>query len=348
MNGRPNMTRTVFTGLILALLCTTGPPFANALSPDVETLERDLETLMQERSDLADRVEERTVALDELAERINILKRRIRENPRFLDRHRLQNMLADSLEMSRELDLLEQRVVALDERIREARRRIAAEADTEIARVTQLMRAETRKREQRRLVSEYFQYRAIKNRYRLDEAPGEFVVVEFRADELDSPEEIDDKASFVRGFRSTIASYVENIDTRMQELERELRLSQEMNRLIAEENIFIDDGFPSIEGPRSFPYADLPGDEELTTPGDDEIRIPDTNAGGDTTLAHPLLSTDLVGGFSRDRSLNNSIQNRLEALARERAFLSSAIRELETQERSLLERARRLREEEGR
>jgi hypothetical protein len=329
-----NAPYAIFVRLAAVLIgtaCAIAPVTAGALGPPFTTLEKEIGALAAQRLDLRGEVASKTAALTGLAARIDVLKRKQREDPGFLDKYRLESLLADSLDRSRELDALALQVASVEARIATVRAQVVREADARLAEVLASLKTPASPARQRGLVREYLELRRLKDRHRGGPPAGEFPVVEFRAEDLDTPEEIAEKAALLRDFRAKIEDYAAGLDRQAKDLAGEIRLAREMHQLIEEERLFGEgDRFPTtapvrVEDPRAKTEAgaNVPGERE---PG----------------VAPPPSPGNTKDDLLRDTARNATLADRLAAVNRERESLRDVLRALGRQEGDLLDRARAL------
>lgn len=327
------------TVLLMVACCLLICSQAFADAETIATLEKELTVLVDQHKQLQTVIKKKKKGLDHLAAEIDVLKEKQQSGMGLIDKYRLQRLLTESLELSQNLDTLEEEKIQLENRILTGRQRIVNETSNRIDQIIKQLSIEKRKKQKNQLVQEYFQCRITKNRHRLDE-PKTFMVLEFKAEELDTYEELLEKVALIRDFRQKIQDYIRDLDNRKKELEEELRLSQEIHQLMEQERLFED----IIRYPVGDPRNIRDDQSESETDSDDPETPPETVDPSDAQASPLSVIAVPLDNLFQEKSLNISIQKRLKQLERKKTFLMQAIAELDVQEKDLLMKAQRLKE----
>ncbi|MBZ0271037.1 hypothetical protein K8I61_03305 [bacterium] len=298
--------------LLLAALARAASPEVPA---DIKGLERQATLLREQVLDLEKARAAQKERIDDLVREID--KIRAGGDPGFLEKRRLERLLAESREAGEQLETTVARIDALRTEYGRHLRRVHDAYTREMERAAEQLAVEKERGRLAELTSYFLLLRDRRQAYRPPGAAvpaGDMFVVEIAGD--DTPAALRSKLDLMKRRLSRVDEIVKRIDTEIKALSRELDLSRQIQGLVSEYSLF-DDAAVFAPGPRTHAAR---GDEGPSTPetGDESgvhiSPIEDGSAGAGATEITSSIEQEirrLKGLRSYMRELREALTKRI-------------------------------------
>lgn len=261
------------------------------------------------------KINEQTALIDE----IDKLKQDSGWN--FIDRIRLERLLARNLDISKQLEQLEAQLHANSEEISKFNGSILSEYYKMLEDTVSMINREKDRNKIFQLTRQYLAIRQYMSTYRHSISfEKELALFDLSPDPLDGPSELREKARILRERRKNLLGVINKIDSMIASLKKEWRLAREMRDLVREGNLF-DDGTAFSTAPRQ------PKQEQILPEQPVEPVGPGSQYPGISTLKQPgAQGSSRPGG--EDRSKLDSLSREISRLVQEREHLKKLVEEL--------------------
>jgi len=286
-------------------------------SPNVRNLKLQYEQMHHAYRGMVSRQQQLLERQNRIADEIERLQS---SDPGVIGRMRLDDLLAQNLEVSRELSDLAQQMTA-NEKARRAKRDAVHQAYTvEMETIVRQIRQTRDKKKAVELAHKFYELRQRREPWSATVAiKRDFSDSVVEEDELDGPEELELKAGILDDLVGKIRLAVRQLERQINRLKREYKLSNEMDSMIDEMNLF-------EEGIR-FESAEEEG--VVGQPDSEDVHLP------------PLEVGKQPGGEGRQYS--GAVMREIQKLEAEKKVLEELAAELSTKAAKLRARADKLR-----
>lgn len=312
----------IFTAALTLALLLGIAVFAGAAEfqdpPNIRVFKQQYEQMHNTYRGLVGRQQQLLARQNHIADEIEQLQS---SDPGMIGRMRLDDLLAQNLEVSRELSDLAQQMAA-NEKTRGAKREEIYQAYTaEMETIVRQIRQTRDKKKAVDLAHMFYELRQRREPWRTAVAVGgrNFSDSVVEEDELDGPEELELKAAILDDLIAKVRLAIKQLDRQINRLKREYKLSNEMDSMIDEMNLF-------EEGVR---FNSEANDGSTSLPETEDVHLP------------PLEVGKQPGG--EDRQYSGAIMKEIRKFEAEKKVLEELTADLSAKARKLRARAEELR-----
>ena len=227
--------------MILALLCITAglatgmPSSASAQESTHADLKTRIEQLVKEIDATEDRQNRLMYRNRELADKINSAKQQLEGGANLLVELRLQNSLKASRELADQMEALDQEAYELTEQLVALRQQLVDVLSADIDRLSAKAAAATDTKAKFRRLQLVLQLQEEKEAYQaqITEASNELLLgLEVTIADEDGPDDIRQKAAIIEDQRDVVRNRIQELDRKIQDIQKELSLRQNMLGLL--------------------------------------------------------------------------------------------------------------------